>query len=211
MSGTAPTRIRLSAAQRRERVLAAATSEFAAQGYDGASLRAIARCAGVTTPVVYEHFGSKASLFTAVIQAQADALLVHWAEPPVGSPEQVFDATMDGIFGWIEEHPDGWRILFTEAPADPVVRATFVAIQDRATASLASIFASLPTLERPAMLDRGRAELAYAEAAKSAVNGLAAWWWHNRDVPRAATVALASELLWRGLREMTTPEQEKPA
>src|SRR4051812_27867652 len=199
---------RMAAVDRRVVVLDAAAAEFAARGYAGASLRAIAAAAGVTTPVLYDHFASKAELYAEVAQQQAAALPARGARPAPAPPEEVFRATMDAIFGWVEEHPHGWRILFADAPADPVVAATITAVQDRATAALAAMFAALPALDRPRGLSRARADLAYAEAAKSAVNGLAAWWWRNRDVPRSTVVALAFDLLWRGLDDVTATREE---
>jgi hypothetical protein len=110
-----------------------------------------------------------------VAQQQADSLLARWAEPPHGSAEEVLRATVDSIFGWIEDHPDGWRILFADNPGDRLVATTLSAVQARASAALAEIFAALPELDHPEGLRRQRADAALAEASKSAVNGLAAW------------------------------------
>ena len=203
MLATRSTRRRLSAEERRSRLLVAASAEFGKHGYSDASLRSIAASAGITTPVVYDHFGSKAELYATVAQQHADSLLARWAEPPPGSTEDLVRATVDSVFGWIEEHPDGWRVLFADVPADPVVAATLRPLQDRATAGVAGLLATLPTLDHPADVTRERSDAAYAEAAKSAVDGLASWWWHNRDVPRATVVTLAADLLWRGLRELS--------
>jgi AcrR family transcriptional regulator len=170
-------RRRLSPSERRASLLSAAGCEFAEHGYEHASLRAIARRVGVTTPVVYDHFASKADLYAAVAHEAADALLERWAEPPPGDAEEVVRTTLDNIFRWVEEHPHGWRILFADAPSDPGIAATLTALQERATSALTKIFADLPALDRPGSLDPRRADAAYAEAAKSAVNGLAAWWW----------------------------------
>lgn len=38
-----------------------------------------------------------------------------------------------------------------------------------------------------------------AQATKTAMNGLAAWWWEHRDVPRRQVTALCLDLLWTGL------------
>jgi AcrR family transcriptional regulator len=59
-------RIRLSAGERREQVIAAATKEFAEQGYQAASTAAIARRAGISQPYIYALFPSKQELFIAV-------------------------------------------------------------------------------------------------------------------------------------------------
>lgn len=53
----------------RERILDAAVAEFEAQGYDAATIRSIAARADVDAALVHHYFGSKADLFTAVIDA----------------------------------------------------------------------------------------------------------------------------------------------
>lgn len=53
----------------RERILSAAIEEFGEQGYDGATMRAIAARAGVDSALVHHHFGSKADLFAAAVGA----------------------------------------------------------------------------------------------------------------------------------------------
>jgi AcrR family transcriptional regulator len=210
MSGT--TRIRLSADQRRARLFTAAAAEFGAHGYGGASLRAIAASAGVTTPVIYDHFASKAELYSAVAWQLADDLLAHWSKVVEGSAEDVLRATIGAIFGWAEANPDGWRILFADVPSDPVVAATQVAILDRAVKAVAAAIARFSPQDHVATLEAPRAAAAFAEMAMSAVNGLVAWWWHNPDVPRATVAALAGDLLWHGLEGITQmqPDQENP-
>src|ERR1700712_5053898 len=56
-------------AESSRRILTAAREEFAAHGYDGATIRAIAARAGVDPSLVMQHHGSKAALFTSVIQS----------------------------------------------------------------------------------------------------------------------------------------------
>src|SRR4051794_19187130 len=109
MSGTAP---RLTAHERRALLLDIAAAEFAARGYAGASLRGIAQAAGVTTPVIYDHFDSKAHLYAAGAQEQSDALVPRWAAPPPRAAGDVFRVTMESIFGWLERPPRGCRIHF---------------------------------------------------------------------------------------------------
>lgn len=75
-------RRRLPAAQRRESILAAAATVFAVAGYSAAKVSDIAAQVGVTEPVVFQNFGSKPALFTAVLDraaAQARASLEHSA------------------------------------------------------------------------------------------------------------------------------------
>ena len=75
-------------ASRRERILAAAIHAFARGGFQGASTREIADAAGVTDPLLFYHFGSKADLYLAAVRDQLeklreglDAALAGAAEP----------------------------------------------------------------------------------------------------------------------------------
>jgi AcrR family transcriptional regulator len=70
--GTRTRRIRMTAAQRRETILEAATEVFAASGYRAGKVSDVAARIGVTEPVVFQNFGSKAALFAAVLDRLAD-------------------------------------------------------------------------------------------------------------------------------------------
>lgn len=67
-SDAARPRERLTADERRARILAAARTEFARAGYHGASTASIARLAGCSEPMLYKHFASKQALFSAVLE-----------------------------------------------------------------------------------------------------------------------------------------------
>jgi AcrR family transcriptional regulator len=67
-------RTRLSAGQRRETILEAATEVFAASGYRAGKVSDVAARIGVTEPVIFQNFGSKAALFAAVLDRLADDL-----------------------------------------------------------------------------------------------------------------------------------------
>ena len=64
--GARPVRLRFTAGERREQVIAAAIREFAEQGYQAASTAAIARRAGISQPYIYALFPNKQDLFIAV-------------------------------------------------------------------------------------------------------------------------------------------------
>jgi AcrR family transcriptional regulator len=210
MSGR--TRTRLSGDQRRVRLVSAATTEFGAHGYRGGSLREIAAAAGITTPVIYDHFDSKAELYSAVAWELADDLLAHWSGATLGSAEDTLRATITAIFSWAEANPSGWRILFADVPSDPVIAAAMTSIQGRAAKAVAAAIAQFSPLDQFETLSDAAASAAFAEMSMSAVNGLVAWWWNNPDVPRATVATLAGDLLWHGLDGIsgTQPQEEKP-
>jgi AcrR family transcriptional regulator len=204
MSGSASDRRkRLRPEDRKTRILSAAEDVFATNGYDRSSMRAVARAAGVTTPVLYDHFTSKADLYATLVDTHADALLRRWADPPeTMPPDELFRRTIEAIFAWIEENEHGWRLLFLDAPGDEAVAEARRRAQQRATGALGGLFRRLP-LALSTELERTRADQFLAEAAKWSVNAAAAWWWNNRDLSREQIVLLVSDLLWRGLERIT--------
>jgi AcrR family transcriptional regulator len=80
-----PRRTRLNAAQRRESILAAAVEVFSAVGYRAGKVSDVAALVGVSEPVIFQNFGSKAALFAAVVDRVAgdvQAELERLAEQP---------------------------------------------------------------------------------------------------------------------------------
>ncbi|ONI91634.1 TetR family transcriptional regulator [Actinosynnema sp. ALI-1.44] len=200
----------MSKAQRREQILAVAAEVFARTGYAAAGMREVAVEAGISTPVLYDHFASKADLYATLMRQLVDSLIDDWTAPAerVGTYELLLDRVR-AIYSWIERNEAAWRMIFGEPPGDEAVARAYHLGQARATAQLASLFRLVPRLDLSVELDRDRADEVLAEAAKSALNAIATWWWRNRDVPREHVVALTADLLWRGLRELTGERKDQ--
>ncbi|MEU0094864.1 TetR/AcrR family transcriptional regulator [Kribbella sp. NPDC006257] len=109
-----PTR-RLTRAQRREQVLAAATQAFVRSGFAATSLDDIAGEAGVTRAILYRHFDSKSELYQSVLDRMCARLDAHVAEPVGGFT----DASIDGLLAAAVESPAGFRLLFMHALREP--------------------------------------------------------------------------------------------
>jgi AcrR family transcriptional regulator len=189
-------RRRLSAAERRERILAAATDLIAARGYADAPIDAIAKAAGVSPPVVYDHFASKLALYEAVLDSHFAALRAIWARFPVAElTGESVAASFDAWFANVEANPDAARILFRE-PANPEAAGVHRAVSERSRGLVlqpllgapasAALAATGPDLEMTWVVLRG------------VLQGLALWWVDHPDVPRERVVATAVESLWRG-------------
>ncbi|HET9081358.1 MAG TPA: helix-turn-helix domain-containing protein [Trebonia sp.] len=91
-------RARLPAAERRETILGAAAEVFAEVGYRAAKVSAVAARVGVTEPVIFQNFGSKAALFAAVVEraaAEAGESLDELAAAP-GPPPGVLAHVLAG-------------------------------------------------------------------------------------------------------------------
>lgn len=95
-----PRRRRLPAAERRETILRAASAVFAESGYRAAKVSEVAARVGVTEPVIFQNFGSKAALFAAVIErAAAEVRAALDALPATGDPVTGDPATGDPVTG----------------------------------------------------------------------------------------------------------------
>lgn len=106
---------RLPAAARRRQLLDVALAEFAEQGYHGVSMDRVAEAAGVTKPVLYQHFRSKRALYQELVDDVADRLAsaVVKATADADSPREQVEAGFRVYFRFVSEHRDAFRLLFT--------------------------------------------------------------------------------------------------
>src|SRR5277367_945245 len=106
-------RRRLTAEERRAKILSAAVQAFATDGYDRTSMDRIAALSKVTKPVLYDHFPSKQALFLTVLESIRDGLIAKGkaiAEAGDG-PEQKFRRAVDAFLQFVEGQPDAARVL----------------------------------------------------------------------------------------------------
>jgi AcrR family transcriptional regulator len=204
------TRRRLSAEERRERILAAALAVFAKHGYHEASVPAIAKAAGITPAVIYDHFPSKAALHNTVLEAQSQRLLASVGAAVAAAPEdlsQRLRAGVDAFFAFVEREGFEWWLLVREPPKDASVSATYGKLQKMATQGIAALIrAGAP----PELLDEPDAERdleMFAQLLRTAQNGLAAWWYDHPEVPRSVLVDRVVEFCWVGLERVARGER----
>ena len=192
----------MSAAQRRDVIERAATELFAERGYRGATIDEIARHAGVTPPVVYDHFTSKSQLYQALLVRHFAGLRDIWFGRAVsGEPiERWMPAAVDEWFGYIEANPFAGRMLFRDTTGDPGL----VALQDLVTEASR---AEMMKLLRREAVDAGVEDdptwmdLTW-EILRAVLQGLALWWSDHRDVPRERIVQAAMNGMWLGFERV---------
>jgi len=200
-AGEPETHGRLSAGERRAVIIEAASRTFAERGYVGASMERIAAAAGVSAPLIYEHFASKKELYIELLDLNGRALVAATTqEDGFESVEDLLRANVLAFFEFVRDHRSAWRMLFLDPAPDPEIAAAQHALQAAATKRLAEVIvARVRGLRVSAKVARKRADELIAEAGKSALNGLAVWWWDHPDVPAETLAAIAMDLLWTGL------------
>jgi AcrR family transcriptional regulator len=112
MSMTSPAR--LSATERREQVLNVALAVFAQRGYHTTSMNDIADAAGVTKPVLYQHFDSKRALYIAVLEAVGEGMITAIGSATKATPSGKTQTAvgMVAYFTWVANDPNGFSLLF---------------------------------------------------------------------------------------------------
>ena len=106
--------VRLPASARRDQLLAVALEVFARQGFHATSMNDVAEAAGVTKPVLYQHFESKRELYLELLWAVGDRLLdaIRTATDEAGTPHAQVEHGFAAYFRWVADDRDGFDLLF---------------------------------------------------------------------------------------------------
>jgi AcrR family transcriptional regulator len=194
-------RKRLTLDQRRIRILAAATRIFARRGYDGASMSEIATAAGITKPVLYDHFTSKDALFDTLLRSIRDDLLAKGSA--IGksalSAELRFRSAVDAFFAFVQDQPDAAMILLIVPQGNPVTLKLSRAVQQGATAAISKLLKSFLPAGGTWQYE------AAGEFLKEGLHALAKWWLNNPGPSRDEIVDLVMKACWTGFRKENIP------
>ena len=105
---------RLSATARREQILDVALEVFGRAGFHGASMNDVADAAGVTKPVLYQHFDSKRELYRALLEEVGNRLLSAIAKATADAPDgrSQTQRGFQAYFRWVAEDHDEFKLLY---------------------------------------------------------------------------------------------------
>jgi AcrR family transcriptional regulator len=190
--------VRLPRSARRQQLLAAAQEVFVANGYHAAAMDEIAEHAGVSKPVLYQHFPGKLELYLALIDTQAAALtnaVTEALERTTDNRERIH-GVLSAYFGFVDrdDHDGAFRLIFeTDLNNDPAVRERVERVTQQTMEAVAHVVAA------DTGLDRAQAEL-LATGLTGAAHVAARWWLSNdRPMTKEQAVALLEALMWRGI------------
>lgn len=192
---------------------AAATEVFAERGYRGASVEEIARRAGVTPPVVYDHFSSKIDLYRQLLESHFARLRAIWGRDFPGSENSSarVGRSFDAWFSYVEKHPAAARMLFREPSGDREVEAVHREVAAASRAQVMELFAAEPGSDGlTGSLTRTGLEMAWV-VLRGVLQGLALWWVEHPDVPREQVVATAMNSLWIGFERAAAGDGWAPS
>ncbi|WP_328386409.1 TetR/AcrR family transcriptional regulator [Streptomyces sp. NBC_00400] len=188
-------RVRMTGAERREQLLDIGRTLFAERGYEGTSVEEIAAKAGVSKPVVYEHFGGKEGLYAVVVDREMRQLLdMVTGALTAGHPRELLEQAAFALLDYIETFTDGFRILVRDSPVA------------QSTGTFASLISDIATqvedilgLEFKARGFDPKLAPLYAQALVGMVALTGQWWVDTRKPKKAEVAAHLVNLAWHGL------------
>lgn len=194
--------MRLPAAERREQLLHTAVGVFAEHGYHATSMNDVAEAAGVTKPVLYQHFSSKRELFVELL-ADIGAELrdtIAKATTDAAGPRQQIENGFRAYFNYVDAHTDSFKVLFgSGARRDP----EFASFARSVETSIADAIAELIVVEGEPVAQR----LMLAHSIVGMTESASRYWLSHDREPDVDTLATQlSQLAWAGLRGIRSAE-----
>jgi len=190
--------MRLPAAQRREQLIETAIPVFAEQGFHATSMNDVAEAAGVTKPVLYQHFSSKRDLFVELLDEIGNQLrdTIAKATADAGGPREQFQQGFRAYFGYVQSHTDAFRVLFgAGARRDP----EFASFTRAVEASISETIAELIVVDGQPAEDRellAHSIVGMTEAASRY------WLLHDRTPDAEVLADRVARLAWNGMRDL---------
>jgi AcrR family transcriptional regulator len=189
-------RARLPRSARRAQLLAAAQEVFVGSGYHAAAMDEIAERAGVSKPVLYQHFPGKLELYLALLDQHATAMVtaVRRALDSTADNKQRVAATIAAYFAFVDDDGAAFRLVFeSDLVNEDAVRERVDRVTHECAEAISEVIAEDAGLssEESTLLAVGLVGMAQ----------VAARWWLARDgsLSREAAGRLVAGLAWRGI------------
>ena len=187
---------RLPRSARRKQLLAAAQEVFVAQGYHAAAMDDIAERAGVSKPVLYQHFPGKLELYLALLDTHCDAIVerVRAAMAATTDNKERVKGAVQAYFDFVDHEDEAFRLVFmSDLRHEPAVAERVARVESECVAAVAD------TIMADTGVDRARAELLASGMVGAAEAAAQFWLASGRQVPKPDAEALLAALIWRGI------------
>lgn len=184
------------AAERRRQLLDVALNEFGSKGYHQTSMNDVAEAAGVTKPVLYQHFSSKRDLFLELLREVGSRLRdeVGKATVEAAGPRQQVEAGFTAYFTWVAKNQGGFDVLFAgETRRDKEFVREAMKVETQIADAIATLIV-VPGLspDRQRLLAYGIVGIAETTCRH--------WLGNDLDLSPEELAQQVAELAWAGLR-----------
>jgi len=195
-SDARPRSNRLPRHERRRQLLDAALEVFVSQGYHAAAMDDIAERAGVSKPVLYQHFPGKLELYLALLDESVDSLVETVREALRSTTEnrQRVAATFSAYFEYVAGEGQAFRLVFESDLSNEA------AVRDRLERGQRECAAMIsPMVRKDAGLDDDEANLVSVGMVGLAQVTARYWLSTSDHIPREAAEQIVARLAWRGI------------
>jgi AcrR family transcriptional regulator len=195
--GSAPKSVRLPRRARRAQLLTAALEVFVAQGYHAAAMDDIAERAGVSKPVLYQHFPGKLELYLALLDQSCDTVIDACAKALDSTEDNKLRvaATMHAFYDYVASAEGAFRLVFeSDLTNEPAVRARV----DRVTVECAKLIARV--IADDTGLTAEQSQLLAVSLVGMGQVSARFWLTESGSIDQAEAASLIAGLAWRGIR-----------
>jgi AcrR family transcriptional regulator len=182
---------------RRAQLLSSALEVFVAQGYHAAAMDDIAERAGVSKPVLYQHFPGKLDLYLALLDDACDQVIDNCRQALASTQDnkQRVVATMDVFYAYVANESGAFRLVFeSDLTSEPAVRQHV----DRVTSECATMIAHV-IHDDTGLPDAASRLLAVSLVGMAQVSARF-WLTEAAGIEREQAAGLVAGLAWRGIR-----------
>ena len=192
--------------ERREQLLDIGRRLFAERGLDGTSIEEIAARAGVSKPVVYEHFGGKEGLYAVVVDREVGRFLEMATRVLEGDDTMPkFEVAAVSLLRYIQDNADGFRILVRDS--NPTSGSgTFASLISDVAGQVEYI---LGDVLKARGYDPKLAPM-YAQMLVGMVAFTGQWWLDARKPDLEVVAAHLVNLAWNGLSQLDPKPRISP-
>ncbi|MBE9373898.1 TetR/AcrR family transcriptional regulator [Saccharopolyspora sp. HNM0983] len=184
--------------ERRQQLLDVARALFAEKGFDGTSIEEIAHRAGVSKPVVYEHFGGKEGVYAVVVDREMRNLLDLVVNAlSAGHPRDLLEQAARALLDYIDNSTDGFRVLVRDSPIAST-SGTFSSLLN----DIASQVEHILGLQFSAKGYDPKLAPLYSQALVGMVAVAGQWWLEVRKPKKEEVAAHLVNLAWNGLSHL---------
>ncbi|MGI9084807.1 MAG: TetR/AcrR family transcriptional regulator [Aeromicrobium sp.] len=191
-----PRTSRLPRSARRAQLLDVALEVFVEQGYHAASMDEIADRAGVSKPVLYQHFPGKLDLYLALLETSCDTVIagVRDALASTTDNRERVQATIELWYDYVADQGAAFRLVFeSDLTNDPSVREQVDRVIHESASAIAEVIHEDTGLPAPA------SHLLAVSLVGMGHVGARNWLSTDSRLSRSEAVELAAGLAWRGI------------
>jgi AcrR family transcriptional regulator len=194
----APPTVRLPAARRRRQLLDVALVMFAERGFHPTSMNDLAEAAGVTKPVLYQHFGSKRELYIELLDDVGTRLResIGKATSEARTPRQQVERGFAAYFRYVADHEAAFQMLFGGGSRRDEEFAGYVRRVEASIAEFVGAMIDVPGLDEDTRRLLAHGIVGLAEATSRF------WLRHGRAGDPEQLALRVAELAWAGLRNL---------